>query len=110
MTTHATTDTTTTPPASGAPVPLDVYEELTRLEAARVQQLRALDDTALDAVGVAYRDSILRILEEIRTSRRRLMAGLHGVCTGCGGEVTAERLELRPWATSCTDCARRERS
>jgi RNA polymerase-binding transcription factor DksA len=98
MTTHAIT------PADSL-----VAARLQQIEAGRLQQLDALPDTDLDAVATAYRDSLLRILEEIRTARRRLEAGLHGVCTGCAGDVGAERLELRPWAVSCAACARRSR-
>jgi RNA polymerase-binding transcription factor DksA len=112
MTTHATTAPLTSGASSlegTAPVPLEVYEQLTQIEAQRVQQLNSLGDTDLDAVAIAYRESIVRILEDVRTARRRLMAGLYGVCTACGGGISAERLELRPWATSCAACARLER-
>jgi DnaK suppressor protein len=60
-------------------------------------------------VATAYRDSLLRILEEVRAARRRLEAGLYSVCRDCSGDIGEERLELRPWAVSCAACARRSR-
>jgi RNA polymerase-binding transcription factor DksA len=84
-----------------------VAARLQQVEAGRLQQLEALPDTDLDAVATAYRESLLRILEEIRTARRRLEAGLYSVCRDCSGDIGAERLELRPWAVTCSVCARR---
>jgi hypothetical protein len=86
---------------------LDACEHLTLIEAARTQQLSSLPTDALDPVGTAYRGSIIRILEEVQTARRRLEDGLYGVCTACEGDVPAEVLQVRPWTTKCTGCVRR---
>ena len=80
--------------------------ELAELERKRDEQLTSLADAAGDPVAVAYRDSVARILAEIRVARHRLREGTHGVCVGCRGTVSRERVEALPWATQCADCAR----
>ena len=44
------------------------------------------------------------VLEEVRTARDRLDAGLYGTCAGRGREMPQTRLELLPWATTCVVC------
>ena len=85
----------------------ELDETLAQLEATRLRQLSALADTTTDLVAIAYRDSVARILSEIRTARRRLHDGMHGVCLGCHGRIHTERIEALPWATQCADCAGR---
>lgn len=44
-------------------------------------------------------------LAEITAALARLDAGTFGVCTGCGGVIPEERLEIRPYAGTCVACA-----
>jgi DnaK suppressor protein len=108
MNTHAHTLRST---ASSAPAAAtrnsDLDATLAEEEQARQEQLDSLHDTTTDLVAIAYRDSVSRILTEIRLARRRLHEGLHHECVGCNGHIPAERIEALPWATQCTDCARR---
>jgi RNA polymerase-binding transcription factor DksA len=113
MTTY-TSDTHTTTPAppatpatSRSDVPRDLDASLAEMEEARARQLQSLPTSRLDPVTAAYRGSVTRILEDIRTARHRLAAGLYGVCLRCDSRIADARLELRPWATTCTDCERR---
>lgn len=99
-------------PEIGAPTPpvsLEVDAHLAEIEVARQRQLDALSKANLDAVAAAYRASIERVLEDVRIARRRVVAGLYGTCTGCRGEISLARLELRPWATTCATCVSRDR-
>ena len=98
-----------TAPRLAGPAPAGADAHLAQLEAARRLQLDSIPATGVDAVAMAYRASTERILDEIRVARRRLAAGLYGVCVGCEGRIDPERLELRPWTTACTGCARRSR-
>ena len=51
-----------------------------------------------------------QILAEIDAALKRIEDGTYGICTNCGEQISAERLEALPWATLCIDCARdRER-
>lgn len=85
----------------------NLADHLERFELARQQQLDALPTTSLDVVAAAHRGSVVRILDEVRAARRRLAEGTYGFCVSCAGPIAAGRLELRPWATTCTRCAER---
>lgn len=87
-------------------MPADVHDSLVRAEELRLQQLESLPTSCGDPVSAAHRGSVERILGQIRTARRRLLDGLYHVCTGCDGDIPTDRLEQRPWATTCARCAR----
>jgi DnaK suppressor protein len=91
--------------ASVRPVPPhDLSESLAKIEDARARQLASLPTSKIDPVSAAYRGSLERILDDVRTARQRLIAGLYGVCARCQGTIPGARLELRLWATTCTEC------
>lgn len=46
-----------------------------------------------------------RHLAELDEVAARVAAGGYGTCEGCGGPIGAERLEARPTARRCVDCA-----
>lgn len=99
-----------TPDPTTAPDELDlaaVALELDVAEQARVKQLAGLPADPADEVAVLHRESVERLLREIRTARQRLADGIYGTCTGCRRPIAAGRLELRPWAVTCTACATR---
>lgn len=86
----------------------DEFESsLTRAAAQRERQLAELPPTHGDLVAAAHRESVSRILSEIRAALERLDAGRFGQCDGCGETIPLERLELRPWTTLCVGCALR---
>ena len=78
--------------------------------AGRESQLVELPATPVDLVATAHRDSVVRILEEIRSAQARLTDGDFGRCAACGGAIPVARLELRPWTTLCVGCARQRQS
>jgi RNA polymerase-binding transcription factor DksA len=43
-------------------------------------------------------------LQDTEDALVRLEDGTYGTCTGCGGPVSAERLEVLPGARFCIDC------
>ena len=93
--------------------------------AALQQQLDAMieasrDDNADDehdpeGSTIAFeRQQLASMLERARASERdaqhalgQLDAGTYGRCESCGGPIAPERLEARPDARLCIDCARR---
>ena len=102
MTMHATPDPLTRQDAldlAAVALELDVAEK------ARARQLAALPTDPSDEVGVLHRESVERVLAEIRAAQQRLVDGTYGTCTGCRLPIAPGRLELRPWATTCTRCA-----
>lgn len=104
MTTHTPDAHPGTPTPTQSELPHGLDHALAEIEEARTRQLDLLPTSNLDPVTAAHRDSVMRILEDVRTARRRLAAGLYGVCLRCDSDIAAARLELRPWATTCTAC------
>jgi hypothetical protein len=76
-------------------------------ETTRARQLAELPPPSGDVVAALHRDSVERLLGEIRAAQARVDAGSYGICTGCGDAIPTPRLELRPWAATCTRCGRR---
>lgn len=65
------------------------------------QAVDLADDEALEGV-----DEILRAeIVQIRYALQRIENGTYGVCSSCGKEIARARLEARPIATRCIDCA-----
>ncbi len=45
------------------------------------------------------------VIDQIDEALARIAAGTYGRCTGCGTDIPEERLELRPFASSCVACS-----
>ena len=43
-------------------------------------------------------------LDEVDAALARIEAGTYGICSSCGGEIAAERLEALPTTTVCVAC------
>ncbi len=71
----------------------------------RERQLAEQPVANSDLVAAAHRDSVVRILQEIRAAQARLADGRFGRCESCDTAIPLERLELRPWTTLCIACA-----
>ena len=57
-------------------------------------------------VDYTLADNEEHVLAEIDAALGRIDAGTYGVCTNCGKPIAEDRLEARPWAALCIDCAR----
>ena len=44
----------------------------------------------------------VRLIDE---ALRRIGEGSYGICAGCGNEIPADRLEVRPLSVRCVGCA-----
>ena len=65
------------------------------------QAIDLADDEALEGV-----DEVLRAeIQQIRLALLRIENGTYGTCAICGNEIRRERLEARPIATRCIECA-----
>jgi DnaK suppressor protein len=74
----------------------------------------ALDDGDWSVIDVSADVNIRRL----ETHRQRLLGiddalmklreGTYGVCEGCGGDISAERLRVLPFAIFCIDCQERK--
>lgn len=95
----------TTFDVSITPTPTNLHEYLATVEEARRSQLESIPEHSLDPADAAHRATLEKIVEEVQEARRRLAAGLYGVCARCERPIPAERLEFRPWAVRCTPCS-----
>ena len=65
------------------------------------QAVDLADDEALEGIDDALRAEI----RQIRLALARIENGTYGTCANCGKEIGRERLQARPIATRCIDCA-----
>ncbi|GLY14056.1 DnaK suppressor protein [Kineosporia sp. NBRC 101677] len=94
-------------------------ELLSALERDHARMVEAsLDSNADDehdpeGATIAFeREQLTAALTRTRAARARiheaqaeLAAGRYGICAGCGQPIAVERLEARPLATHCINCA-----
>lgn len=62
------------------------------------------DDDSLDGQAVNARNTIA----SVRRALERIADGTYGECVSCGKEIAPGRLEARPEAALCIDCASRD--
>ena len=65
----------------------------------RAKQLE--DSEVVDALGNEAREE----LQKISIALRRMESGEYGLCTECGAQIPAQRVEAYPYAEKCIDCA-----
>ncbi|MBX7532011.1 MULTISPECIES: TraR/DksA family transcriptional regulator [Qipengyuania] len=65
------------------------------------QAVDLADDEALEGVDEVLRKEI----SQIRMALQRIENGTYGTCVTCGKDIAKARLEARPIATRCIDCA-----
>jgi RNA polymerase-binding transcription factor DksA len=58
----------------------------------------------LNTTGAARQ--IYAMLTEVERALVRLEEGTYGICECCARSIPADRLEARPWSTSCVRCSR----
>ena len=65
------------------------------------QAIDLADDEALEGV-----DDVLRAeIGQVRNALLRIENGTYGICANCGKPIAEARLQARPIATRCIDCA-----
>lgn len=60
------------------------------------------DDASLEGQGAL----VTREIGSVKRALARIDDGTYGECLRCGGEIAPARLEARPEASLCIDCAR----
>ena len=66
------------------------------------QAVETEDDAALEAQAALITGEI----GSVKRALERIAEGTYGECVQCGGEIAQGRLEARPEAALCIDCAR----
>lgn len=62
-------------------------------------------ETEGDEVLASVGNLSLVEIEQIRHALHQIDTGSYGICTRCGKAIPSERLELLPYATTCTTCS-----
>ncbi len=95
----------------GTAAPPDAVQVLERIAAdlevaaaARQAQLQALPPPTTP-VAVAHRESVQRILQDIRAAQAEIADGTYGTCRRCGARADLTVALSRPWAPLCGSCA-----
>ena len=95
--------------------------QLAELEGRRDRITRDLaeplnSDSAEQAVEMEDHDSlegqaalIAREITSVKRALTRIENGTYGECVRCGAEIAPKRLEVRPEAALCFECASKER-
>lgn len=65
------------------------------------QAVDLADDETLEGVDDVLREEI----QQIRLALLRIESGSYGTCSICGDAISRERLQARPIATRCINCA-----
>lgn len=68
------------------------------------QAVELEDDASLEAQGAL----VTREIASVKRALARIEDGTYGECVRCGEEIAPGRLEARPEAALCIDCARRD--
>jgi RNA polymerase-binding protein DksA len=68
------------------------------------QAVEMEDDAALEGQAAL----IEREIASVSRALERIEKGTYGECVRCGADIAAARLEARPEAALCIDCARSE--
>jgi RNA polymerase-binding protein DksA len=66
------------------------------------QAIEMEDDASLEGQGAL----IAKEIASIKRALARIEDGTYGECVRCGGDIAPARLEARPEAALCIDCAR----
>jgi DnaK suppressor protein len=91
----------------------ELDDRLQRIERDRRRLTQPLPQDFADQAIVRENDEVLDRLAEataadlvqVTRALQRLERGLHGQCERCGSTIDRERLQVRPEATLCRDCA-----
>jgi RNA polymerase-binding protein DksA len=68
------------------------------------QAIEMEDDDSLQGQAAL----IAREIASVKRALTRIENGSYGVCVRCGDEIATQRLEARPEAALCIECARKE--
>ena len=71
----------------------------------RAEALAECAQSVPDPVALRRSDDLQTTLDEIEAALARIDAGTYGSCLRCGSEIPAERLQMRPFSSTCVSCA-----
>ncbi len=54
-------------------------------------------------------ESLMGMLSDVKSALVKIGEGTYGICSSCGEEISAARLEARPESTLCVNCKSKRR-
>jgi RNA polymerase-binding transcription factor DksA len=73
----------------------------------RAEQMEQPAPAIDDDLGQALLATAQRTMVEVNEALTRWAKGSYGLCLRCENQIPVARLELRPWAPHCVECATR---
>jgi len=107
MTTHAVSPFTTVSNEARTRISADLHEAATHRQR-QLELITAAHEAGSDtdpAVLTAQRIMLEQLLKQIRAAQARIDDDTFGQCERCQRTIPTARLEVRPWATTCVECA-----
>ena len=87
--------------------PGSLDEEVEEISAGSDNHLAETATATLDReLDYSLEENSEQVLNDIDAALRLIDDGTYGTCASCGKQIAEERLEARPWASLCIDCAR----
>ncbi|GAB5445718.1 TraR/DksA family transcriptional regulator [Gymnodinialimonas sp.] len=88
----------------------DLTQRMSRIDAELdVPKTRDWEDRAIESEGDEVLEGLGHASEAevaaIQAALARMDRGEFGICTSCGEEISAERLDVLPFTPLCRDCA-----
>lgn len=69
----------------------------------------ALEETSVDE-GITVLSTEGELKSAVDDALDRIADGTYGICSSCGAVISRQRLDVLPYADSCSRCAAREQS
>ena len=86
----------------------DLREASGELSAVDQHPADMADQTIQREVDYTIRGIVEDELQQVQVAMRRQAEGRYGICDGCGEQIDPERLAVRPQATTCVACQRKQ--
>ena len=86
----------------------DQRESAGELSAVDQHPADSADITMQREVDYTIKGIVQDEVQQVRQALRRHAEGRYGICDGCGEQIDPERLAVRPQATLCITCQRRQ--
>lgn len=59
-------------------------------------------------INIHFKERDSKLITKIKESLARIEEGIYGICDECEEEISEQRLEVRPVATVCIECKRKQ--
>lgn len=68
---------------------------------------RAMSESSR-TIELKKRDRERKLIQKIKNALKKIDDGTYGICENCDGQISEDRLKVRPEATMCIECKEEE--